>query len=125
MSARPADPVVATFQRCRTGAGAEDEPRKPGRPLKRTEDYYRQLLAAHARAEAWFIAANARRPKSVQQLYTAYFAQKLAEYSERPSRASGSQFQRGIKTLRNELSEARRLLRRPENDSFSGTTTTA
>jgi hypothetical protein len=117
------DPLAATFQRCRASGGAENVPRKPGRPVKRTHDYYRQLLAAHEQAQAWFMGINSRAPTSVQQLYTAYFAHQLAEHSERPTKANGASFQRGIKTLRNELSEARRLLRCPENHAFTGTGT--
>jgi hypothetical protein len=96
--------------------------RKPGRPVKRTPEYLMGLLAAHHEVEAWFIAEHGCKPFSDRQLYTEYFAREFTANGERGGRASTPAFQRALKTLRNELAEARRLERAsPENQGVSGT----
>jgi len=88
--------------------------RKPGRPLKRTPEYLRGLLADHATVQAWFVSKFGGPASSDRHLYTAFFAHKFEAAGERAGRASSPDFQRVLKTLRNELAEARRGSRQQE-----------
>jgi|GEM_PF-2898000 len=96
--------------------------RKPGRPKKRTPEYLRVLLQTHREVQAWYVASHGGPASSDRELYTAFFAAQFTFRGERAARASTPEFQRALKTLRNELSVARRLHReRPENPAISGT----
>lgn len=108
-------PLGGVLQRYRGRAPAPPK-RKPGRPRKRTPEYLMALLATHREIEAWFAQEHGCRHNSERQLYTSYFAREFTNAGERASRAQSADFQRALKTLRNELSEARRLLRsKPDN----------
>jgi hypothetical protein len=121
MSETLAAPLSAVVSRYR-GAIRRVEKRKPGRPLKRSADYFSALLVAHREVVAWFVAERGCQPSSDKQLYTAYFARQFERNGERAGRASTSDFQGALKTLRNELAEARRLERaNPGNDRVLGT----
>lgn len=104
------------------GKRESDLKRKPGRPVKRTPAYLMTLLASHRSVEAWFLAEHGFKSTSDRKLYTEYFARQFIASGERSSRATTPAFQRALKTLRNELAEARRLERTcPENLAISGT----
>lgn len=97
--------------------------RKAGRPTKRTREYLRGLLAEHDRLLDWFSAKFGSPPLSDRQLYTEFFADQFCARGDRAGRAKSADFQRRLKTLRNELAEARRIEREsPENMPISGTT---
>jgi hypothetical protein len=116
-------PLAGVVSRYR-GPVQKPERRKPGRPLKRSEDYFRALLDAHREAVAWFLADRGCEPQSDCQLYTAYFARVFEANGERAGRASSTEFQGSLKTLRNELAEARRIERaNPVNAVISRTST--
>jgi hypothetical protein len=109
------DPFGSVLARYRRG---DPEPvrRKPGRPVKRTPEYFAVLLAKHKELEARYVAEHGAAPESVKSLYTAYFAELFTARGERASRASSADFQGALKTLRNELAVARRLsVSRPKN----------
>lgn len=108
------------MSRYRPPAG-DVERRGPGRPRKRTREYLLALLNVHREVEAWFVAEHGRPPRSDRQMYTAYFAARFTAAGERASRASSAEFQGALKTLRNELAEARRLSTSPENAVILGT----
>jgi hypothetical protein len=113
--------VVARYQ------GAEQEApekRKPGRPLKRSDDYLRELLKAHREVVAWFIEQRGGAPRSDVELYTAFFGWQFESNGQRAARTASPDFRGALKTLRNELAEARRLERvSPGNGRISGTPT--
>lgn len=121
MSQDIAAPLAGVVSRYR-GAIQRAEKRKPGRPLKRNAEYLLALLVAHREVVAWFLAERGCHPSSDKQLYTAYFARQFETNGERAGRASSADFQGALKTLRNELAEARRLARaNPGNDQVLGT----
>lgn len=116
-----APPLAGVVTRYR-GALQRPDKRKPGRPLKRSADYFRELLKAHREVVAWFVAERGCQPCSDVQLYTAFFGWQFENNGQRAGRASSTDFQGALKTLRNELAEARRLERaNPGNDVVSGT----
>jgi hypothetical protein len=82
-------------------------PRPRGRPKTRTAEHYAALHAEYLRIAAWFAAAVGRPAKSDAELLTAYFSERWERDGLRRSRASTDDFAGRIKTLRNELSEAR------------------
>lgn len=90
--------------------------RKPGRPLKRTPEYLRSVVADYRELRAWFLHEYEEAPCSDRALYTAYFTCVFTARGQRGSRASEPAFQRKLKTTLNELSAARRRERaNPEN----------
>lgn len=116
-------PLASVLVRYQRRARTElQEKKRPGRPTKRTPEYLRALLVEHRRLACWFIARFGREPASDRQLYTEFFADQFSARGERAGRARTLDFQRTLKTLRNELAEARRLDRQaPENGPISGT----
>jgi hypothetical protein len=115
------DALAGVLQRYRGCDRVGRVKRKPGRPLKRSDEYFRNLLARHSEIEAWYLTRTDRRPKSDRELYTDYFAAQFVAAGERAARATDKEFQGALKTLLNELSEARRIERaNPENPSISG-----
>lgn len=104
-------PLASVLNRYRGSQESEPPSRGRGRPLKRNAEYLRQLIEAHRAVEAWFLEARGCRPSSDCQLYTAYFAERFKAGGERAGKAAAPDFQRSLKTLRNELAEARRLER--------------
>lgn len=111
--------VVQRYQR----SIKRPERRRPGRPLKRTVEYLRTLLETHKAVVTWFVTEYGTQPASDRALYTAYFAREFESTGQRAGRANTPDFQGALKTLRNELAEARRLDRtNPGNGHVSGTT---
>jgi hypothetical protein len=111
------DGVIARYE----GAETTSSKRRPGRPTKRTPEYLAELLATHEKVVAWYLSQFGCEPASDRQLYTEYFASCFAAEGGRASRARSDRFQSKLKTLRNELAEARHR-ERPSNPSVSGTT---
>lgn len=114
--ASPLAGVVARYrdqqgEELRDQYAREQDRRKPGRPLKRTESYLRELLKAHSEVVAWFVAERGCQPSSDVELYTAFFGWQFESSGQRAGRASSTTFRGALKTLRNELAEARRLER--------------
>lgn len=115
-----AEPLAGVVTRY-SGAVQRPEKRKPGRPLKRSADYLRALLVAHQEVVAWYVAERGCPPSSDVELYTAFFGWQFENNGQRAGRASSATFRGALKTLRNELAEARRMERaNPGNDGFSG-----
>lgn len=98
--------------------------KKPGRPLKRTLEYLSGLLQDHQIVAAWYQQEFGCEASSDRALYEAYFSRTFTSNGERAGRVAAPEFQRALKTLRNELAEARRLARlNPQNAPISGTPT--
>lgn len=115
-------PLASVLARYDAPAQRQRTTRKAGRPIKRTREYLRGLLAEHGRLLDWFAAKFGAPPVSDRQLYTEFFADQFCARGDRAGRAKSADFQRRLKTLRNELAEARRLERAsPENLPISGT----
>lgn len=117
-----AAPLASVLARYDAPLRTEPQRRKPGRPPKRTTEYLLALLAEHGKVVSWFVSQFGVRPASDRQLYTEFFASQFSARGERAGRAKAADFQRTLKTLRNELAEARRIARAsPENRPISGT----
>lgn len=118
------NPLACVMTRYRAESPKPAMRKPPGRPQKRTSAYFRSLLEQHRFLVAWFEREFGCSPASDRQLYTEHFAREFAARGERPGRASSQQFQSKLKTLRNELAEARRMERaNPENAAIAGTPT--
>lgn len=123
MSSSLLGPLAGVIGRYK-GLQPEHPERKPGRPKKRTTEYLLSVLAAHRGVEAWFLSEYGCLASSDKYLYTTFFADQFSRSGERASRAHTADFQRALKTLRNELAEARRMERaNPGNAGISGTAT--
>lgn len=115
-------PFASVLRRYDAPAQRELPTRKSGRPRKRTREYFQGLLAEHTRLVAWFANKYGATPVSDRQLYTEFFADQFCARGDRAGRAKSAEFQRTLKTLRNELAEARRIARAsPENQPIYGT----
>lgn len=116
-------PLSGVLRRYRNDKGREPvTKRKPGRPRTRDSAYFAGLLVAHEEIFTWYASKHGCTPSSDRHLYTEYFAQHFEALGERASKSATPLFQRSIKTLRNELSEARRRERaRPPNPAITGT----
>lgn len=98
--------------------------KKPGRPVKRTPEYLGGLLHDHQAVAAWYKHEFGCAASSDRVLYEAYFSVAFTSNGERAGRVAAPEFQRALKTLRNELAEARRLgTSNPQNAPISGTPT--
>jgi hypothetical protein len=116
------EPLTAVLTRYRGPDVAIVEARRAGRPLTRTPSYFHALLISHAQVAEWYQTKFGCQPASDCKLYTEYFASHFKSTGERAARSSSPDFQRALKTLRNDLSEARRRERaNPENHTISGT----
>lgn len=90
----------------------QDKPqRRRGRPQTRTDAHYASLLAELQSMAAWFHQAHQRAHRSDVELLTAYLGESFAREGKRRCRATGAEFAGRIKTLRNELSRARKWQR--------------
>lgn len=97
--------------------------RAPGRPKTRTDAHYAALLQEYAHLTSWFAETFGRLAKSDAELLTAHITAGLRLRGMRESRATSPDVRRKLKTLRNELSTARRLLKPyPENPLLPGLT---
>lgn len=97
-------------------------PRPRGRPKTRTADHYAELLHAHQALCKWFEEAKGRPPTSDLELLTAFFSTNFQQRSQRASRIDSREVQAKLKTLRNELSQARQLAAIcPEKTAITGT----
>lgn len=90
---------------------AAPAPRSRGRPRKLTPEYFTQLLVRHDQAVAWYRDQFDDGPPSVVALYTILAAHQFVANGERPGRADEPSFQAKLRTLRNELAQARRSVR--------------
>lgn len=99
----------------------EPPARPAGRPKTRTDSHYAALLAEYSSMKDWFQASQGKPPKSDQDLLLTYFGACFQEQGLRLSRLTAPEFRSKIKTLRNELSSARRKLNaRPGNSTITG-----
>jgi hypothetical protein len=102
----PACTVVARY--------ASPQPDKPqrrrGRPQTRTAAHYASLIAELQSMAAWFQKAHQRPHRSDVELLTVYLTEAFAREGKRRCRATGPEFAGRLKTLRNELSRARKWL---------------
>lgn len=88
-----------------------DEPlRAPGRPKKWTEERYLALLDDFTDMRLKFIIQHGRKPVSDIELLTVMVANMLRERGLRESRTTDPEIQKHLKSLRNRLSEARKLI---------------
>ncbi len=94
---------------------------RPGRPKVKTEKFYASLLEEFELMTSVYEAVTGEKPKSDTKLLQYWTEKTLAESGMRLARANSHRLASRIKTLRNHLSEARALLIRPRNASFSGT----
>lgn len=100
-----------------------EHPVRPrGRPKTRTADHYTELLKAHESLSKWFADGNGRPANSDIELLTSWFSASLQQRSLRASRIDSREVQAKLKTLRNELSVARRMVAaNPIKPALSGT----
>lgn len=111
---------LLTIESCKS---EQEATRPPGRPKTRTDAHYVRLLQEYAGLSGWFIETFGRSARSDAELLTAHVATRFELRGMRPSRATSPDMKRKLKTLRNELSTARRLLMpRPENSLLPGCT---
>jgi hypothetical protein len=96
-------------------------PRPPGRPKTRTQAHYAALLHEYHALGIWFAKTFGRPARSDVELLAAHITTGLKQQGMRESRATSPDMKRKLKTLRNELSTARRLLTpHPENTLLPG-----
>lgn len=101
--------------------GCEQANKRPGRPQTRTQDYFNQLLRQHFDLVRWFTNAFGRPPNTDVELLNKHFEAECSRLGFRPTRVKSEVIQGRIKTIRNQLSEARRLTRiHPENSLLKG-----
>lgn len=93
---------------------------RPGRPKVKTEKFYASLLDEFERMALAYEAETGNKPKSDIKLLQYWTQKTLTESGMRLARANSHTLAGRIKTLRNHLSEARGVLLRPQNTSFSG-----
>jgi hypothetical protein len=104
-----------------SGKSGQEPTRPPGRPRTRTDAHYVRLLQEYAHLSDWFVETFGRRARSDAELLTAHVATRFEQRGMRPSRATSPDMKRKLKTLRNELSTARRMVRPyPENSLLPG-----
>ena len=102
-------------------AKTEKQKRAAGRPKVLTEGYMAMLLREHALITEWFCATHGRKPKSDLELLVAHFESELRANGLRASRMDAPSIRSRIKTLRNQLAEARKLAARiPKTSVYSG-----
>jgi len=92
-------------------------PRRRGRPRTRTADHYATLMDDFQRMAAWFLATHQRPHRSDIELITSFLAESLAQEGKRRGRAGGAEWAGRIKTIRNELSRARKRQQQAVNSS--------
>lgn len=98
-------------------------PRPPGRPKTRTQAHYAALLHEYDCLANWFVKTYGRPARSDIELLATHVTTGLKRQGMRESRATSPDMKRKLKTLRNELSTARRLLTpHPENTVLPGQT---
>lgn len=102
-------PLASVLTRYERPPLQEAPARQTGRPKKRTEEYLLRLLNERQRLAAWYEAKHGSAPPSDRQLFTVFFADHFAANGERESRVTSPSFRAALKTLRNELAQARRL----------------
>lgn len=83
--------------------------RTPGRPRQWTAARYQALIGEYKQAHADFIRQHGREPVSDIELLTVMAANAFREHGMRVARVNDPGLQSRLKTLRNRLSEARRL----------------
>lgn len=114
MSAKlPSCLVVSRY----TAPAPEKEARRRGRPLIRTADHYAALIDDFQRMAAWFLKTHQRPHRSDIELITCFISESLAQDGKRRSRVAGAEWAGRIKTMRNELSRARKWHRQAGNSS--------
>lgn len=88
-----------------------DTPQKLGRPVKRTEAYYRQLYDDYQWLCQWHVAQFGTAAESVQKLLLAYFKDQFIRHGCGGYRAESADFGKKIKSMCNRISEAKTLER--------------
>ncbi len=114
--------AIATYLRVRRSEPAPSNQR--GRPRKRTESHYAEIMRGHIELLDWFEETHARGPKSDAELYRA-FREHVAKtiQCDRAIEAAAVDDLIGVrmKTALNVLGEARRFYREhPEKGPFTG-----
>jgi hypothetical protein len=101
-----------------------EQPNLRGRPRKRTEAHYAEILRGHVELVDWFEEVHARAPKSDAELYKAFRAHVAQTIQcDRAVEAAAVDDLIGVrmKTALNVLGEARRFYREhPEKGPFTG-----
>jgi hypothetical protein len=92
----------------------------PGRPKTRTHSHYEALRDEYSRLKNWFEEANGRPARSDAELLRAHLAAELQRQGLEPSLLESPDVQKRLKTLRNELSQAKKICQLPMNWLFSG-----
>lgn len=114
--------AIATYLRVhRSGAVT---PNQRGRPRKRTEAHYAEIMRGHIELVDWFDEIHARAPKSDAELYRVFRAHVAQSVQcDREGGAEVVDYLIGVrlKTVLNVLGEARRFYRdHPEKGPFTG-----
>jgi hypothetical protein len=95
--------------------------KKAGRPKVHTEEYFDHLLSQHDAWTVGFIARHGRHPSSDVEVLTDYFREELIAKCQRCGRLQSVAIKARIKTLRNLLSQARKLIKKNGDGAISGT----
>lgn len=114
------DVAINLFERCALPKLGDESTRPCGRPKVLTVDFFAALLSEHAHITAWFHATFGEPPKSDVQLLNAYFASECEKRGLRTSRIQSSDMKARVKTLRNQLSQARRVSAVPKTAVLTG-----
>lgn len=96
-------PTVTSF----LSSKPDQSQKPPGRPRKRTPEYFTALLQEHLLITEWFAKSFGREPKSDQELITQYLSTHFMNQGLRASRADSEEVKSKLKSIRNDLSMAR------------------
>ncbi|RYD69109.1 MAG: hypothetical protein EOP84_29110 [Verrucomicrobiaceae bacterium] len=114
--------AIATYLQVRRSQPESSSQR--GRPRKRTEKHYAEIMRGHIELVDWFELNHARAPKSDAELYRSFRAHVAqSTQCERAIEAEAVDDLIGVrmKTVLNVLGEARRFYRdHPEKGPFTG-----
>lgn len=114
--------AIATYLRVRRGEPRPSNQR--GRPRKRTEAHYAEIMRGHIELLDWFEENHSRAPSSDAELYRAFRSHVAQDIQcDRAIEAAAIDDLIGVrmKTVLNVLGEARRFYREhPEKGPFTG-----
>ena len=98
----------------------EPVPRPPWRPKTRTPEHYAALIEQHKAITEWFLQTFGRPHKSDSELLKAYLADEYQNRGLRAWRVNGQEAAGMVKTMLNELSNARQLFPNSRKGALHG-----